>query len=83
MVCSENRVVRLMKAIQLRPICGHKCPSYRVIRTPLVSANQLQCLFTHDAPDQAWVTDITYIHNQEGYLFLAVINVLHPRLVVS
>ena len=39
--------------------------------------------FTHDAPDQAWVTDITYIRTHEGWLYLAVVIDLHSRLVVG
>jgi len=43
----------------------------------------LQRQFTHDAPDQAWVTDITYIRTHEGWLYLAVVIELHSRLVVD
>ncbi|WP_277540856.1 IS3 family transposase [Polynucleobacter sphagniphilus] len=81
--CSENRVARLMKASQLRSIRGYKRPRYRVGRPALVSPNQLQRQFTYDAPDQAWVTDITYIRTYEGWLYLAVVIDLHSRLVVG
>jgi putative transposase len=81
--CSENRVARLMKASQLRSIRGYKRPRYRIGRPSLVSPNQLQRQFTHDAPDQAWVTDITYIRTHEGWLYLAVVIDLHSRLVVG
>jgi putative transposase len=52
-------------------------------RPALVSPNQLQRQFTYDAPDQAWVTDITYIRTDEGCLYLAVVIDLHSRLVVG
>ena len=39
--------------------------------------------FTHDTPDQAWVTGITYIRIHEGWLYLAVVIDLHSRLVVG
>jgi len=81
--CSENRVARLMKASQLRSIRGYKRPRYRIGRPSLVSPNQLQRQFTYDAPDQAWVTDITYVRTHEGWLYLAVVIDLHSRLVVG
>ena len=62
---------------------GYKRPRYRIGRPSLVSPNQLQRQFTHDAPDQAWVTDITYIRTHEGWLYLAVVIDLHSRLVVG
>ena len=34
-------------------------------------------------PDQAWVTDITYIPTGEGWLYLAVILDLYSRFVVG
>jgi putative transposase len=82
--CSENRVARLMKASQLRSIRGYKRPcDIRIGRPSLVSSNQLQRQFNHDAPDQAWVTDITYVRTHEGWLYLAVVIDLHSRLVVG
>ncbi len=81
--CSENRVARLMKASKLCPVRDYKRPRYRVGRPALVSPNQLQRQFTYDAPDQAWVTDITYIRTYEGWLYLAVVIDLHSRSVVG
>lgn len=34
-------------------------------------------------PDQAWVTDITYIRTYEGWLYLAVVIDLHSWLVMG
>jgi transposase InsO family protein len=39
--------------------------------------------FDVDAPDTAWVTDITYIATQEGWLYLAAILDLFSRRVVG
>ena len=39
--------------------------------------------FEQDAPDVAWVTDITYIPTGEGWLYLAVILDLCSRFVVG
>jgi transposase InsO family protein len=35
----------------------------------------------HDELVQAWVTDITYIHTLEGWLYLAVVLDLNSRAV--
>jgi putative transposase len=81
--CSENRVARLMRASQLRSIRGYKRSRYRIGRPALVSPNQLQRQFTYDVPNQAWVTDITYVRTHEGWLYLAVVIDLHSRLMVG
>jgi putative transposase len=49
----------------------------------VVSANQLKQSFVTLAPDQAWVTDITYIKTYEGWLYLAVIIDLFSRRVIG
>ena len=36
-----------------------------------------------DAPDRAWVTDITYIRTWQGWLYLAVVMDLFARKVVG
>ena len=38
-----------------------------------VSPNLLKQNFTADAPDQKWVSDITYIWTEKGWLYLAVV----------
>ena len=48
-----------------------------------LAPNQLQRQFQHDEPDQAWVTDITYIRTHEGWLYLAAVLDLHSRAVVG
>ena len=39
--------------------------------------------FNPAAPNQAWVTDITYIRTYEGWLFLAIVIDLYSRQVVG
>jgi transposase InsO family protein len=39
--------------------------------------------FTADAPDQKWVSDITYIWTEEGWLHLAVMLELYSRRVIG
>jgi putative transposase len=81
--CGENRVARLMKAAQIRSVRGYKRPCYKIGRPSLVAPNQLQRQFTYEHPDQAWVTDITYIRTYEGWLYLAVVIDLYARAVVG
>ena len=83
LACGENRVAKLMKAAQIKSVRGYKRPRFKVGRPALVAPNQLQRQFQHDAPDQAWVTDITYIRTHEGWLYLAAVLDLHSRAVVG
>ncbi len=48
-----------------------------------IAPNLLQQDFTAAAPNQRWVTDITYIPTEEGWLFLASILDLYSRKIVG
>jgi len=48
-----------------------------------VAPNLLQQDFSADRPNQKWVSDITYIATDEGWLYLAVVLDLYSRLVVG
>jgi putative transposase len=48
-----------------------------------VAPNLLARDFTATAPDQRWVTDITFLWTQQGWLYLAVIPDLFSRRVVG
>jgi putative transposase len=48
-----------------------------------VAPNVLNRIFKAEAPNQAWVTDITYVWTWEGWLYLAVILDLFSRRVVG
>jgi len=39
--------------------------------------------FAATAPDRIWTADITYVHNQEGFVYLAFILDVYPRRVVG
>lgn len=45
--------------------------------------NTLDRRFDAEAPDKAWVTDITYIRTHEGFAYLAVVLDLFSRRVVG
>ena len=49
----------------------------------LLAPNLLQQDFTAEAANQKWVSDITYIWTEEGWLYLAVVLDLYSRRVVG
>jgi putative transposase len=81
---SRKRVARLMRHHHL---AARRRRRYRVTtdsRHPFpVAPNVLARQFAQAAPDRAWVTDITYIPTDEGWLYLAVILDLCSRCVVG
>ena len=62
---------------------GHSWPRRIVGRPSIIAPNRLQRQFTVDRPDQAWVTDITYLRTWQGWLYLAVVIDLHSRKVIG
>jgi transposase InsO family protein len=48
-----------------------------------IQMNRLQRRFTAERPNECWVSDITYVPTQEGWLYLAVILDLFSRRVVG
>lgn len=81
--CSRNRVARLMRVNKIKAMRGYKTPRTVPGKPSIVSPNLLQRQFTAHAPDQAWVTDITYIRTWQGWLYLAVVVDLYARKVVG
>lgn len=81
--CGKHRVARLLKAAGLRSQLGYgPRPSMRG-QPAVVAPNHLQRAFTVQAPNQSWVTDITYIRTHEGWLYLAVALDLSSRMVIG
>ena len=81
--CGKHRVARIMKANGIRALHGYKIPRGPHGRPSIIAPNRLQREFTVDAPDRAWVTDITYIRTWQGWLYLAVVLDLYSRRVVG
>jgi transposase InsO family protein len=48
-----------------------------------VAPNLLDRNFQPEAPDCVWTSDITYIHTEEGWLYLAVVLDLYSRQVIG
>ena len=66
--------VRYRKKYKVTTNSNHKKPLFK---------NVLNRQFTTCYPDQAYVSDITYVHTQEGWLYLAVFIDLFSRKVVG
>lgn len=81
--CGRHRVARLMRANKIKAVRGYKTPRHIAGRPSIIAPNRLNREFTVDAPDQAWVTDITYIRTWQGWLYLAVVVDLYARKVVG
>ena len=82
LVCGENRVARLMRENQL---VARRKKAFRP-RTTLSGQGAAPNLIKElepSAPNQVWVSDITYVSTLEGWLYLAVILDLFSRRVVG
>ena len=82
---STKRIARLMKQAGLRGLC----PKRYVPRTTdsdhahPIAANRLAEHAPPTGPNQIWVSDLTYVATQEGWLYVAVILDLWSRRVVG
>ncbi len=81
---SRRRIGRLMQQMNLYPkskrkfkVTTHSKHNYPI------AENLLNRRFAVNAPDSCYVGDITYIHTQEGWLYLAVVIDLFSRKVVG
>ena len=79
----KHRVYRLMKSEGLRSMTGYRKRKGNYGRPSIVAPNQLQQNFDVEKPNQAWVSDITYIRTHEGWLYLAVVIDLFSRQVIG
>lgn len=80
----KNRVARLMRLNGWRAKAAKKFKATTNSNHKLpVSPNLLQQNFFADRPNEKWVSDITYIWTDEGWLYLAVVMDLYSRMVVG
>jgi transposase InsO family protein len=81
---SHNRVAKIMKDNGWRAKAAKKYKATTNSNHSLpVAPNLLEQNFEADVPDQKWVSDITYIWTEEGWLYLAVVLELFSRRVVG
>ena len=82
--CSENRVARRLQALDLKACQAKK---FKVTtdseHDKPVAPDLLQQDFTAEAPNQKWVSDITYVWTREGWLYLAVVMDLYSRAIIG
>jgi len=72
-----------MKRAGIKAQVGYRSPRTRKGEVSIVTPNRLQRQFNPEAPDEHWVTDITYIRTHEGWLYLAVVVDLFSRKVIG
>jgi putative transposase len=81
----RNRIARLMRQERL---CGRAKGRFKVRTTDSnhdqpIAPNRLPELPAPTAPNQIWVGDITYIHTDEGWLYLAGVMDCYSRRMVG
>lgn len=83
---SRHRVARLMRENGIRSCYGRKRRFPKTTDSNHlypVAENHLERNFIVSAPNQIWVSDITYIPTEEGWLYLAVILDLYARRIIG
>lgn len=82
--CSKNRIARRMKQLGLRAIQAKK---FKVTtdsnHDKPVAPDLLGQDFTATRANEKWVSDITYIWTDKGWLYIAVVMDLYSRAVVG
>ena len=82
-VCGRNRVGRLMREMGIHSCRKRKYKATTNSRHPYqVAPNLLREVRVH-APNQVWVSDITYVATDQGWLYLATVKDLFTREIVG
>jgi len=82
---NHKTILRLMRKLGVRSIARRPRPYHRLLggeneqRYP----NWLDRDFTATRANQKWVTDVTYVHTQQGWAYLSVIQDLHDGFIVA
>ncbi len=80
----KHRIARIMKQHGWRAKAAKKYKATTNSNHSLpVSDNLLQQNFSASCPNSRWVSDITYIWTEEGWLYLAVVMDLYSRSIVG
>ena len=82
--CSLNHVADLLREMGLK---GRNGKSFKYTPSPEstsgVADNLLARQFTAESPNEKWVSDITYIEVDDGWVYLAVVMDLFSRRIVG
>ena len=81
---SRNTVAKYMKDLGLRSKLGRKFRTTTDSKhTHRIMENHLNREFRTTGPSKVWVSDITYIHTKEGFLYLTTIIDLYDRKCIG
>jgi putative transposase len=82
---SQNRVARLMRRLGLKARLKRAFRPKTTCRAKeeIIAPNHLPNHWTPSEINKVWVTDITYIHTAEGWLYLSAIMDLKSRKIVG
>lgn len=80
-----STVAKYMRELGIRSKLGRK---FRIATTDsnhgfYIAPNLLNREFDVDKPSKVWVSDITYIHTKDGFLYLTVVIDLYDRKVIG
>jgi len=82
--CSRKRVARLMRKAGLRGcLRGRNRHVTRQDKHAVAAPDLVHRNFATDSPDRLWTADITYVHTQEGFVYLSFILDVYSRRVVG
>ncbi len=83
-VVNKKRVARVMSKAKLYGVGSYKRkPKHKAGALHKAHPNHLKQCFISNAPNESWVSDITYIRTHEGWLYLATVIDLFSRKVVG
>jgi putative transposase len=82
--CGRNRIMRLMRQAGLASK-RRRCFTRTTQANPQhrYAPNQLQQCFVAQAPNQIWLSDVTFIATAQGWLYLAAVLDLYSRRIVG
>jgi len=82
--CSRKRVAKLMRKQNIRAkMKKFKKRTTAHNKNAKISPNYLNQKFLTNSPNTVWISDITYIPTQEGWLYLAIVMDLFSRKIVG
>lgn len=83
LVINSKAILRLMRKYNLLSEIRRPRPLYQRQQKMMVYENRLNRYFHADRPNEKWVTDISYIHTQEGVLYLSAIKDVYDNFIVA
>lgn len=82
--CSRRRIAKLMRAEGIQAKMRKKWTrTTRADERAEPSANHLNQNFIVEEPDRVWVSDITYVWTEEGWLYVSIVMDLFSRKIVG